>query len=59
MTRKLKITLIGDIMCEPLMLKAARVQESYNFDYRYTYEICKIIIKYIPINIRQKNYQLK
>ena len=48
---------LGDIIEQ--CFESKKEEESYNFDYRCTYEMCKIIIKYIPINIRQKNYQLK
>ena len=35
-------------------------RENWNyFDYKYTYEICEIIIKYIPMNGDKKDYQTR
>ena len=31
----------------------------YKYDYRYTYDICKIIIKYIPLKGKKKDDQLR
>ena len=36
-----------------------RKVEDIHFNYRNTYGICKIIIKYIPMNERKKEYQIR
>ena len=55
--KKNSIKDLGEII-EQCFDNKRKVEDNY-FNYRNTYGICKIIIKYIPMNGRKKEYQMR